>query len=90
METSERQARLILASLRRGRLSRREALAALRTAGLSAVAFRLLSGVAVADDTGPGGIALARPDKPVTLPLHNEAIKSGLEAERGGVFNIYN
>lgn len=90
METRERQARSILAALRRGRLSRREALAAVRAAGLSAVAFRLLSGVALADETGPGGIPLARPDKPVKLPLYNEAIKSGLEAERGGVFNIYN
>ena len=90
METRERQARSILAALRRGRLSRREALAAVRAAGLTAIVFRLLSGVALADETGPGGIPLARPDKPVKLPLYNEAIKSGLEAERGGVFNIYN
>ena len=44
----------------------------------------------LADDAGPGGIPLARPDKPVKLPLTNEAIKSGLEAEKGGTFNIYN
>jgi spermidine/putrescine transport system substrate-binding protein len=41
---------------------------------------------------GPGGIPLARRDRPVRLPLYddNPAIEAGLEAERGGVLNIYN
>ncbi|HEY4165012.1 MAG TPA: spermidine/putrescine ABC transporter substrate-binding protein, partial [Dongiaceae bacterium] len=40
--------------------------------------------------TGPGGIPLARPNRPVKLPLHTDPIKSGLEAEKGGTFNVYN
>jgi spermidine/putrescine transport system substrate-binding protein len=95
MDLNETAAARILAGLRRGQLSRREALGALRNAGLTMAAFRLLTGNAFADAaaegaTGPGGIPLARPDRPVKLPLTNEAIKSGLEAEKGGTFNIYN
>jgi spermidine/putrescine transport system substrate-binding protein len=35
--------------------------------------------------TGPGGLALARPDNPVTLPIYadNKAIASGLTPEKG-------
>jgi spermidine/putrescine transport system substrate-binding protein len=42
-------------------------------------------------ETGPGGIPLARPDHPVTLPRYddNEAIASGLGAERGPL-RVYN
>jgi len=42
-------------------------------------------------ETGPGGIPLARPDRPVTLPLYddNKAIASGLTPEAGPL-RIYN
>jgi spermidine/putrescine transport system substrate-binding protein len=39
---------------------------------------------------GPGGIPLARPGHSVTLPLHGEPIKSGLQPETGGTFKIFN
>src|SRR5215813_5840962 len=90
MDQNERAARRILAALSKGQLSRRDAMRALAGAGLSATAFRLLTGTAIADEMGPGGIPLARPNKPVTLPLNNDMIKSGLEPEKGGTFNIYN
>jgi spermidine/putrescine transport system substrate-binding protein len=94
MERSDLAASRILAALRRGQLSRREALRALSAAGLSAAAIGLLGGTAWADSagqaTGPGGIALARPNRPVKLPTFEDPIKSELAAEKGGVFNIYN
>jgi spermidine/putrescine-binding protein len=84
----------ILAALRHGRLSRREALSALTGAGLSVAALRLLGGDAWADAAGqtlgPGGIPLARPNRPVKLPLFAEPIKSDLKPETGGTFNIFN
>jgi spermidine/putrescine transport system substrate-binding protein len=84
----------ILAGLRCGRLSRREALSALTGAGLSVAALRLLGGDAWADAAGqalgPGGIPLARPNRPVKLPLFAEPIKSDLKPETGGTFNIFN
>jgi spermidine/putrescine transport system substrate-binding protein len=41
--------------------------------------------------TGPGGLALARPDHPVTLPIYadNKAIASGLAPEKGPL-QLYN
>ncbi|HWD77204.1 MAG TPA: spermidine/putrescine ABC transporter substrate-binding protein [Solirubrobacteraceae bacterium] len=41
---------------------------------------------------GPGGIALARPNHPVTLPLDadNKAIPSGMKPETGGTFTVFN
>ena len=65
-------------------------------AGLSAASF-----LAACSDTtvpggqspnkAPGGLPLARPDNPVTLPIYpdNEAIPSGIEAE-GGPLKLYN
>jgi spermidine/putrescine transport system substrate-binding protein len=40
---------------------------------------------------GPGGLALARPDRPVTLPIYadNKAIASGLQPEKGPL-QLYN
>jgi spermidine/putrescine transport system substrate-binding protein len=94
MESRDRAAGRILAAFRQGRLSRREALQTLRAAGLSAVALRLLGGDAWADAgpnaVGPGGIPLARPNRPVKLPVFQDPIKSGMEPERGGVFNVFN
>jgi spermidine/putrescine transport system substrate-binding protein len=42
--------------------------------------------------TAPEQIALSRPDKPATLPLHSDvpAIKDGLTPEKGGTFKIFN
>ena len=39
---------------------------------------------------GPGGLPLARPDKPVTLPRWEDPIKSGLKPETGGTFTVFN
>lgn len=78
-----------------GRLSRRQALRTLGAAGLAYAAWPLvpMTGVAQADEagkqTGPGGIALARPNNPVRLPLHGDPIKAGLKPE-GGKFYVYN
>jgi spermidine/putrescine transport system substrate-binding protein len=44
-------------------------------------------GVTAADGTV---IPLARPDKPVTLPTFQDAIKDGLQAETGGTFTVFN
>jgi spermidine/putrescine transport system substrate-binding protein len=94
MDTTDTAARRILAALRHGRLTRREALQALGAAGLSAAAFRLLTGTASADAgpdaVGPGGIPLARPNRPVKLPVFQDPIKSGLKPETGGTFRIFN
>jgi len=83
----------ILNRFNRGDFSRREALRALGAVGLVAGAGRLLDFQAIADEagkqTGPGGIALSRPDKPVTLPLNGTPIKSGMEPEKGP-FQIFN
>lgn len=40
----------------------------------------------------PEQVALSRPDKPATLPLHSDvpAIKDGLGPEKGGTFKIFN
>ncbi len=74
------------------RMGRRQALRALGAAGLGAAAMPLLTGRGLADDApmGPGGIPLARPDRPETLPLHEDPIASGLKPESGGTFNVYN
>lgn len=94
MSNGDRTALRILNALRRGQLSRREALRALTTAGLSVAALRIIGGSALADAAGsalgPGGIPLARPDKPVKLPVFQDPIASGLKPETGGTFNIFN
>jgi spermidine/putrescine transport system substrate-binding protein len=95
MDQNEKTARRIIAGLRRGHLTRREALRHLGAAGLSLTALNVLTGNAFADAAlegakGPGGIDLARPNKPVKLPVYTDPIESGLEPEKGGTFNIYN
>jgi spermidine/putrescine transport system substrate-binding protein len=40
--------------------------------------------------TGPGGLPLPRPDKPVTLPRWEDPIASGRAPETGGEFTVYN
>jgi len=70
------------------RVSRRQALKSLAAAGIAAAA----QGLARADSQplGPGGIPLARPDRPVALPLNAAPIPSGLPPERGGTFKLFN
>jgi spermidine/putrescine transport system substrate-binding protein len=84
--------RAILDNLKTGRLSRRQAFKTLAGLGIGATLLPALSRLAWAEDAlvGPGGIPLARPDKPVTLPLWEDPIKSGLEPETGGTFTIFN
>jgi spermidine/putrescine transport system substrate-binding protein len=94
MREQDKIANRIYRDLREGRLTRRAALKAfgLSAAGLGAAGLPIFGGAASADDLplGPGGIPLARPDRPVTLPLYEDPIKSGLEPETGGTFNIFN
>src|SRR5579885_71233 len=73
-------------------IGRRRALKTIGSAGLVAPAMHFIVRRALADSAqpmGPGGIPLARPDHPVTLPLHEDPIKSGLAPETGGNFTIY-
>lgn len=74
----------VLSALIAGRMTRREALRLL-TAATAAGALPLQ---AWAQDVG--GIPLARPDKPVTLPAFQKPIESGLKPESGGSFYIFN
>src|SRR5262249_50336822 len=72
-------------------LSRRKALRTLGGAGLLVPAAPFIIRQALAEDQpmGRGGIPLARPDRPVTLPLYEDPIKSGLTPETGGDFIVY-
>ena len=73
------------------RLSRRRALSLLGSGVATAVAAPWVLRYAAADQLmGPGGIPLARPDQPVTLPRFEDPIKSGLEPEKGGTFTVFN
>jgi spermidine/putrescine transport system substrate-binding protein len=83
----------IFASQRSAGMSRRQALRALGAAGIGAAGLPFFAGKSLAETgqlLGPGGIPLARPDKPVTLPLHQDPIKSGLKPETGGTFRLFN
>jgi spermidine/putrescine transport system substrate-binding protein len=82
----------VLEDLKAGRISRRQALKTLAALGIGGALLPALSRFASADDApmGPGGIPLARPDKPVTLPLWEDPIKSGMEPETDGTFTIFN
>lgn len=75
-----------------GLLSRRQALKALGATGIAAALTSDLieSPRADAQPMVPGGIPLARPDRPVLLPLNAEPIESGLPPETGGAFKLFN
>src|ERR1051326_9524116 len=93
MKGHELEADLILTEFRTGRISRRQAIRALGNTGIAAVMASLIADGAFADSgqpMGPGGIPLARPGHPGTLPLHEEPIKSGLQPETGGTFKLFN
>jgi spermidine/putrescine transport system substrate-binding protein len=70
-------------------VSRRQALKTLGAAGIAAMGG-LGKKSARGQPTGPGGIPLARPDRPVELPLNAEPIASGLRPESGGTFKLFN
>src|SRR5215470_15701582 len=73
------------------RLSRRRALKTLGAGLVAGVAAPWVLRYAAADQLmGPGGIPLARPNAPVTLPRFEDPIKSGLEPEKGGTFTVFN
>jgi spermidine/putrescine transport system substrate-binding protein len=82
----------ILEDVRGGLMSRRRALQALGAAGIASAMAPLMIERALADTVpmGPGGIPLARPGHPVTLPLHEQPIKSGMQPETGGTFKLFN
>ncbi|MDZ7749890.1 MAG: hypothetical protein U5K43_14690 [Halofilum sp. (in: g-proteobacteria)] len=69
-------------------MSRRDALKAIIASGMGVAVSPLVSRVAWGAE-GPGGLPLARPDSPVTLPTHGEAIADGLEPE-SGTFTVFN
>jgi len=76
---------------RSSRISRRRALRILGSGIVAAVAAPWVVRNALADQLmGPGGIPLARPSQPVTLPRFEDPIKSGLEPEKGGTFTVFN
>lgn len=77
---------------RSSRTSRRHFLA---LGALAAAGTGVLAGCGRRDaesDPPPGQVALSRPDRPTTLPLHADvpAIKDGLAPEKGGTFKIFN
>jgi len=82
----------ILEDVRAGLMSRRRALQALGAMGIASAMAPLMIERALADTVpmGPGGIPLARPGHPVTLPLHEQPIKSGMQPETGGTFKLFN
>ena len=71
-------------------LSRRRALKTLGYGFGAAVAAPWVIRVRADELVGPGGIPLARPNKPVTLPRFEDPIKSGLEPEKSGTFTVFN
>src|SRR6476659_2641913 len=76
----------------RGSLSRRKALKTIGGAGLVASAAPFIIRRAFADSAqpmGPGGIPLARPEHPVTLPMYEDPLKAGMAPETGGDFVVY-
>ena len=76
----------------RGSLSRRRALKTIGGAGLVASAAPFIVRRAFADSAqpmGPGGIPLARPDHPVTLPMYEDPLMAGMAPESGGDFVVY-
>src|SRR5215510_3702014 len=80
-----------LSPRRAKRMSRRGVLRTVGSGLAVAVAAPWVLRYAAADQPmGPGGIALARPNQPVTLPRFEDPIKSGLEPEKGGTFTIFN
>ena len=69
-------------------MSRRQALKAIIASGLGVTVSPLVSRVAWGA-TGPGGLPLARPGEPVTLPMNGSPIADGLKPE-SGTFNVFN
>src|SRR5215470_17104838 len=80
-----------LSPRRAKRMSRRGVLRTVGSGLAVAVAAPWVRRQALADQPiGPGGIPLARPNQPVTLPRFEDPIKSGLEPEKGGTFTVFN
>jgi len=69
-------------------MSRREALKAIVISGMGVAVSPLVSRLAWGAE-GPGGLPLARPDKPVSLPMNGEAIGDGMKPE-SGTFTVFN
>ena len=69
-------------------MSRRAALKAIVASGMGVAVSPLVSRVAWGA-TGPGGLPLARPDQPVTLPMNGDPIANGLKPE-SGTFTVFN
>jgi spermidine/putrescine transport system substrate-binding protein len=86
--------RRLLARLREEKIARRKLLKTFGHAGLAAAAWQLMGRRAFADEAGkqagPGGFPLARPNVPVTFPLWEDPIKSGMAPETGGTFKVFN
>lgn len=77
-----------IARLVRHGMSRRGALKAIIASGMGAAVSPLVSQLAWGAE-GPGGLPLARPDQPVTLPMNGEPIADGLDPE-SGTFTVFN
>lgn len=69
-------------------MTRRGALKAIIASGMGAAVSPLVSQLAWGAE-GPGGLPMARPDRPVTLPMTGDPIADGLEPE-SGTFTVFN
>lgn len=69
-------------------MSRREALKAIIISGMGAAVSPAVSRLAWGAE-GPGGLPMARPDKPVTMPLEGKPIGDGMKPE-SGTFTVFN
>ena len=77
-----------VARLTRHGMSRREALKAIMISGMGATVSPLVSQLAWGAE-GPGGLPMARPDKPVTMPMNGNPIGDGMKPE-SGTFTVFN
>lgn len=69
-------------------MTRRGALKAIIASGMGAAVSPLVTQLAWGAE-GPGGLPLARPDSPVTLPMNGDPIADGMEPE-SGTFTVFN
>jgi len=77
-----------VARLTRHGMSRREALKAIVISGMGATVSPLVSRLAWGAE-GPGGLPMARPDAPVTMPMNGHPIGDGMKPE-SGTFTVFN
>lgn len=88
MNTQNERLNRAVARLVKHGMSRREALKAIIASGMGVAVSPLVTQLAWGAE-GPGGLPMARPDQPVTMPLKGDPIADGLEPE-SGTFTVFN